>query len=127
MKTDQQFYDETINHLRRQKVKSIRRSMEDEYGVSTICAYRGDNGTTCAIGCHIPDELYDPSMEGSGINTLIKEYPEVATHLCENTELMSSLQLFHDRMSHNTEVFEEEAERIAHVYHLKYTAPERGS
>ena len=27
------------------------------------CAYRGDNGTKCAVGVLIPDVLYDPNAE----------------------------------------------------------------
>ena len=31
------------------------------------CQYRDKNGNCCAIGWSIPDDKYDPSMEGSGI------------------------------------------------------------
>ena len=34
------------------------------------CAYRGEEGTSCAVGCLIPDELYTPSIEGHGISSL---------------------------------------------------------
>lgn len=28
------------------------------------CAYRGDNGASCAVGCLIPDDLIVPEWEG---------------------------------------------------------------
>jgi len=27
------------------------------------CSYRGDMGTSCAVGCLIPDDEYDPAMD----------------------------------------------------------------
>lgn len=32
------------------------------------CAYRGDDGTKCAVGCLITDEFYNPSLEGLGVH-----------------------------------------------------------
>jgi len=34
------------------------------------CVYRGEEGTSCAMGCLIPDELYTPSIEGHGLSSL---------------------------------------------------------
>jgi hypothetical protein len=34
------------------------------WGTRFICQYRDSTGKGCAIGCLIPDELYDPNMEG---------------------------------------------------------------
>lgn len=31
------------------------------------CAYRGDGGLKCAVGCLITDEAYDPAIEGQGV------------------------------------------------------------
>jgi len=33
------------------------------------CSYRGHNGTKCAIGILIPDDKYDPNMEGAQIHS----------------------------------------------------------
>jgi hypothetical protein len=33
------------------------------------CLYRGPDGRKCAIGHLIPDDVYDPEMEGRGITT----------------------------------------------------------
>ena len=35
------------------------------------CYYRTDDGRKCAIGRHIPDELYDVSIENKGIDSII--------------------------------------------------------
>ena len=39
------------------------RSVDDK----GICVYRGPNGNRCAVGVLLPDEEYDPKMEGSMI------------------------------------------------------------
>jgi hypothetical protein len=39
---------------------------DDEDGEPT-CAYRGEGGLRCAIGHIIPDELYNPNIEGEGV------------------------------------------------------------
>lgn len=41
------------------------------------CKYRATNGTMCAVGCLIPDALYDRSVEG-GI-TLVFKYQTVSS------------------------------------------------
>lgn len=41
------------------------------------CVYRGQvkgKETMCAVGCFLPDSLYDPQMEGSSADALINEY-----------------------------------------------------
>lgn len=45
------------------------------------CAYRGSNGMKCAIGHLIPDEMYNSIIEGNGIISTIRKYPD---HLPEN-------------------------------------------
>ena len=31
------------------------------------CQYRTDSGLSCAVGCLLTDEMYDPKMEGNSI------------------------------------------------------------
>jgi len=47
---------------------------EPYYSSETICAYRGDNGMKCAVGCIIPDDKYDPSMENVGVICIRDNY-----------------------------------------------------
>jgi len=51
------------NHLLKQNARSI--------GRAGGCAYRGENGCKCAVGCLFPDDRYHPSMEGVGIRSQI--------------------------------------------------------
>ena len=39
---------------------------DDGVGLSLSCLYRGPDGSRCAIGLCIPDDLYDPCMERQG-------------------------------------------------------------
>lgn len=43
-------------HLAKQRGQSKR--------PNGICGYRGDGGGQCAVGCLIPDEIYDKEIEG---------------------------------------------------------------
>ena len=53
--TGQEIFDSVLAHLRKQGDASLNASGK--------CAYRGEGGTACAVGCLIPDELYDPRIE----------------------------------------------------------------
>ena len=46
----------------------------------SYCYYRTDDGRKCAIGRHIPDELYDISIENKGIDDIFE-------HNCISDEL----------------------------------------
>lgn len=54
--TTQRIFDFVADHLRRQNQRSI--------SVDGYCRYRGNNGLTCAVGCLIPPDKYDPNIEG---------------------------------------------------------------
>ena len=53
--TNQEIFDKVSKHLLIQKCKSMNTQEE--------CQYRGEN-TSCAVGCLIPDDLYDSIIEG---------------------------------------------------------------
>jgi hypothetical protein len=59
------------------------------------CAYRGVDGTKCAIGCLIPDAIYSPSMEGYGVRGLLTLYPQLF-ELFGDPTLLKHLQFVHD-------------------------------
>lgn len=63
MKTRQEIFNQVAEHLMTQGAQSVIRSKNLE----RICAYRGDGGLKCAIGCLIPDDYYSPDMEGAGV------------------------------------------------------------
>ena len=60
------------------------------------CAYRGANGTKCALGMYITDEEYDPVMEDLTANTLEMKYPDLTLWDMMPIELWSKCQSAHD-------------------------------
>lgn len=59
MPTKQETFDTVARHLLDQGEKAI-----DENGK---CRYRTPGGLKCAAGCLIPQIIYKPSMEGTGV------------------------------------------------------------
>jgi hypothetical protein len=93
--TPQEFFTKTVQHLRKQGHRAL-----DADG---RCAYRAPNGDMCAIGCLIPDELYDPQMEGLNVLRMLFFSP-----LAEKlqpvfrgipSKLLDRMQYVHDNMS----------------------------
>lgn len=85
------------DHLTKQRKQS-----KTMYGscLTPSCAYRGDNGLMCAVGCLITDEVYTDSLESQCADT-----GEVVRALSDSlgfdiTEKMEQLctdwQLYHD-------------------------------
>ena len=108
---NQEFFDKTLAHLKQQGVRSAG---------GAKCLYRGPNGTSCAIGFHIPDELYKPEMEGRGVGNLLVHHPELKPLFKGVSDgLMAKFQVLHDN-DLGTPYFEGQAERIAARYHLTY-------
>lgn len=111
---NQEFFDKTMEHLRKQVVQSR--------GEASCCLYRGPNGTSCAIGCHIPDELYEPEMESRGVGNLTTYFPEVgALFNGVNSCLLLEMQTLHDVwLDRSVEHMEGRAKEIASAYALTY-------
>lgn len=57
--------EKVVAHLLAQRVPAVSAT------VFGGCRYRSPNGTKCAVGCLIPDELYTPEIEGAGVEALI--------------------------------------------------------
>lgn len=43
--------------------------------------YKTPEGKKCAIGLHIPDDLYDPSMENQVVEKLLFNFPSLSVYL----------------------------------------------
>lgn len=74
--TNQEALDKSAKHLLDQGRKSFPAFGYEHSSIHHTfynCAYRGEDGAMCAIGCLFPDEEYSPNMEGLGINSLIRE------------------------------------------------------
>jgi hypothetical protein len=57
--TLQEIFDRVATHLLEQNAYSIT--------PDGTCAYHGDNGCKCSVGCLIKDEAYDSAIEGLGV------------------------------------------------------------
>ncbi len=85
--TKQETFNKVVKHLRRQKTQALQ---NDGFG----CAYRGDDGKKCAVGCLIPDSLYVPWMEG---NEAGEQRMRALLQLLEiDVQLANDLQKVHD-------------------------------
>lgn len=61
------------------------------------CVYRGDDGTSCAVGCLIPDDVYTPELERKSIkNELVNKVLLDLGYTEENLPLLYHLQSAHD-------------------------------
>lgn len=89
--TNQEIFDKVADHLIKQGRKSIREN------TSRYCMYRGADGTMCAVGCLIPDELYSADMEDLTADDLIKKFPNTKKIFNpRSTNLLLDLQDVHD-------------------------------
>ena len=85
----QEIFNKCSEHLLKQNRKSIAESVG--------CLYRDDNGLTCAIGCFITEEEYNPDMEVM--------------------PLLMALQAVHD--NHDVEDWEISLKEVAEEFSLK--------
>ena len=130
--TEQEIFDTVLAHLRKQGKASTNHL--------NGCRYRGEGGTACAVGCLIPEELYDPVIEGLVVEQLLgadslpsgdkshahKILPIIARIEgrlgAEHLKLLKELQDAHD-MSLSLKglpAWEEEMRQIASWFNLAY-------
>ena len=89
----QEIFNKVCRHLITQNKKSFRDS-------PMTCAYRGDAGAMCAVGCLIKDEHYSPAMENRHVSTplvmdaLVKSGVPFDEH---TIDMLAGLQEMHDR------------------------------
>lgn len=90
----QQIFDTVSSHLLAQGHTSFMRPG------STLCAYRGTDGSMCAAGRLIKDEHYCPALEGKRVTEERVKYALMASGINMNDPLISSmvthLQTMHD-------------------------------
>lgn len=89
--TRQQIFDRVKTHLLTQNAKAT--------SGGGICKYRGVDNRKCAIGCLIPDSLYEKAMEGYLVNGLFVDFPyamSMAGLHRDDEEFLRDLQKIHD-------------------------------
>lgn len=104
--------------------KPVRSTIDVFNDDNLTCAYRGDQaGTACFVGVLIPDELYDPEMEGKPVNqsvsvlqVLEKAYGGDKLSGSE-MEFLSEAQGIHDHQS--IDYWERRLRNLAAEYHLQ--------
>ena len=127
--TEQEIFDTVLTHLREQG----KAAATDDGG----CRYRGPDGTACAVGCLIPDELYDPVIEGLSVSQIIRAavylhdqaqarapLTRITNHIgAEHLQLLQELQDAHDVYLSDSGMaaWEERMHWIARDFYLKYT------
>jgi len=124
----QEVFTKIVNHLRKQNAKSMAMifppepSREDSYG----CAYRGDGGLMCAVGCLITDEAYTDRMENS------PAYSSFVIDILEKSGLgkidmadgnfLRAMQKIHDDVP--IDAWEDSFMRVANVWEVTLHRPE---
>ena len=90
---NQSAFEKMVKHLEKQQWKRSENTNEEG---DTTCAYRGEDGKMCAVGCLIPDEEYQVSFdEGEGLNVSgIIDDVVVLGEISES--LLNAMQRFHD-------------------------------
>ena len=116
--TKQEIYTKVRNHLLAQGAKS-------KTVATGNCAYRGDHGGMCAIGCLIPDSKYTPDIEGYRVTSpRVQETLGLPTENrtqedYENVRFLRELQDIHD--GYYPEQWREELDNFARVHGLTVT------
>lgn len=100
-KDHQQIFEIVSKHLLTQNQRSTGALRNSPF---EGCAYRGRNGLKCAVGCLIPDELYNPNIEDITIDGLLEN--DDNTNLKElfyavEYRFLTELQTIHDRVDPN--------------------------
>ena len=112
--TDQTMFDTVVAHLLTQN----KRSMDYE----GTCRYRSDDGTKCAIGCLISDDMYEEGLEGNGVRELLASDFKFSSYLQQfDLKLLIALQLTHDCRSPLE--WYTELEKVAIRFDLNFNPP----
>lgn len=114
--TRQEIFTKVYKHLMKQ-----RKQAQDSKG---FCQYRNSSGLKCAIGCLIPDELYNKEWDkrGDTAYTILLKCKELNELLdgSKNSDMLGNLQSVHD--DNNVDLWENELEKVAKTYHLEIPA-----
>ncbi len=126
--TLQGIFDTVKDHLLKQNARSERGDelLSLSLGKSG-CAYRGQDGLKCAIGCLIPDEDYEPRFEGQGVDDILEGtncewapnwYIQSPADVREEMlRMLGELQCAHDNVP--VDMWPAELGRMAHRWNLE--------
>lgn len=129
--TAQEILNKVVAHMREQGRQS------NTAGPGSSCRYRSPDGARCAVGCLIPDDIYNPGIEGRSVNSAAVQMLLMDLGLQQHKSLLISLQGAHDWAwgSHEEDgdtdfkpvppwmqIFEHRARGLAKRYGLEYPA-----
>jgi hypothetical protein len=93
--TQQEIFDTVAKHL-------FTQGRQGKNNFAASCSYRAQDGSTCAVGCLIPDNLYSPAIESASYSyfgdSLEQARRDVFEYLGgkENEDFLYALQRLHD-------------------------------
>ena len=96
---NQACFDFVMNKM----IEQGRPSLRVETNGTQSCAYRGENGTKCAAGFFIPDELYSEKIEG--ISLTGASVTQLKCFDGKDLRLLRAMQQAHDMSSEDPENF----------------------
>lgn len=118
----QGIYDKIVNHLRKQGKPSI--------DLTGYCAYRGTDGLSCAVGCLISDDAYNPDIEGDSARSSKVEEALIASGIPMNIPKVSiflhEMQKIHDGLPYADQdmpLVEDSFKGVCKAFNLEYSAP----
>jgi hypothetical protein len=95
--TPQEIFDTVATHLFTQGERAgIFVDEDDDSGPEFKCQYRTPHGAKCAVGVLLPDEVYDPAMEGSSVLGICEAGFQVPSWIASTPNLLRDLQQVHD-------------------------------
>lgn len=115
MNTMQQEFDAVVAHLYAQGKRAAENGR---------CKYRSNDGTMCAVGCRIPNDMYDSSMEGDTVEQLTTEF-NLPEEIYAYREMFKELQLVHDGwIEEGVKHLDESLPDVARHFRLTFTKPQ---
>lgn len=131
--TPQEVFDFVVNHLYKQGRPALHNITNHGGDGSVKCAYRSQDGLTCAVGCLLTDEEYKPDMEYRGIWRLAHYGQLVAVaggFYNRHASLLQKLQLVHDGNGSdefNRDYLNHRLNLVAGHYNLTFKEPEHAT
>lgn len=129
--TQQEVFTKVATHMLTQR----KRATDTGPGWESPCRYRTDSGLMCAVGCLVPDAVYDHSMEGQILPGVIDLAYEgslpgplaefVKTDLEPHLGLLRTLQQIHD--SEPAGDWRYQLQMAAELYRLDMPASPKGA
>lgn len=123
--THQELFDYVARHLLTQGKQSQQPALSTHGSVGGYhCAYRGANGTSCAVGCLIPDNLYFEDIEGASVMALRRKAMDLGRDIPDPLDsrrmyaLLTRLQNVHD--CEHPRKWPEALETVAMEYDLEF-------